>query len=328
MSNILVTGAAGYIGSHFVRRFLGAKQSKNIIAVDNLSVGHLESLPKNDRFVFYENDIGNFDFMRNLMEKHKVESVVHFAASAYVGESQEKPFKYFDNNVVGTLNLFKAMNETGCRKIVFSSSCATYGNPDYSPIDEEHAQRPVSVYGTTKYMIEKAIQALATTGWSYASLRYFNAAGADDSGEIGESHEPETHIIPLTLQTALGKREVLQVFGDDYDTEDGTCVRDYVHVNDLADAHIQALDKLDSGTKELAVNLGSSVGASVKQVIEMCKQVTGRNINVKYSPRRAGDAVALFADHKRATEQLGWKPAYDLKRIVETAWNWESNRKY
>jgi len=328
LSNILVTGAAGYIGSHFVRRFLGAKQDKNIIAVDNLSVGHLESLPKNDRFVFYENDIGNFDFMRDLMEKHKVESVVHFAASAYVGESQEKPFKYFDNNVVGTLNLFKAMNETGCRKIVFSSSCATYGNPDYSPIDEDHAQRPVSVYGTTKYMIEKAIQALATTGWSYASLRYFNAAGADDSGEIGESHEPETHIIPLTLQTALRKREVLQVFGDDYDTEDGTCVRDYVHVNDLADAHIQALDKLDSGTKELAVNLGSSVGASVKQVIEMCKQVTGRNINVKYSPRRAGDAVALFADHKRATEQLGWKPAYDLKRIVETAWNWESNRKY
>jgi UDP-glucose 4-epimerase len=328
LSNILVTGAAGYIGSHFVRRFLGARQEQNIIAVDNLSIGHQESLPKNDRLIFYKHDIGDFDFMRDLMAKHPVESVVHFAASAYVGESQEKPFKYFDNNVVGTLNLFKAMNETGCRKIVFSSSCATYGNPDYSPIDEDHAQRPVSVYGTTKYMIEKAIQALATTGWSFASLRYFNAAGADDSGEIGESHDPETHLIPLTLQTALGKRKVLEVFGDDYDTEDGTCVRDYVHVNDLADAHIQALDQLDSGTKELAVNLGSSIGASVKQVIELCKQISGREINVKYSPRRAGDAVALFADHKRATEKLGWKPAYDLKRIIETAWNWEENRKY
>jgi UDP-glucose 4-epimerase len=328
LSNILVTGAAGYIGSHFVKRFLSSTQGKKLIAVDNLTVGHRQSLPEDDRVVFYENDIGDYDYMLALLKKHEVEAVVHFAASAYVGESQEKPFKYFDNNVVGTINLFKAMAETGTRKIVFSSSCATYGNPTYCPIDEDHTQKPVSVYGTTKYMIEKAIQALATTGWSYASLRYFNAAGADDSGAIGESHEPETHLIPLALQTALGKREVLSVFGDDYDTEDGTCVRDYVHVNDLADAHLQALGKLDGGTKELAVNLGSSVGASVKQVIDMCKAVSGREIKVKMCPRRPGDAIALFADYKRATEQLGWKPAYDLKRIVETAWKWESNRKY
>lgn len=328
MSNILVTGAAGYIGSHFVRRFLQSRKDAQLVAIDNLTVGHRESIPQNDRVIFHEHDMGDYEFMLSLLKKHNVCAVVHFAACAYVGESQEKPFKYFDNNIIGTLNLFKAMNEAGVKKVVFSSSCATYGNPDYSPIDEDHAQRPVSVYGMTKLMCEKAIQALATTGWSYASLRYFNAAGADDSGEIGESHDPETHLIPLALQTALGKREVLQIFGDDYDTADGTCVRDYVHVNDLADAHLQALEKLDGGVRELAVNLGSSVGASVKQVIDMCKQVSGRDINVKMCPRRAGDAVALYADHKRATELLGWKPEYDLKRIVETAWNWESNRKY
>jgi UDP-glucose 4-epimerase len=327
LSNILVTGAAGYIGSHFVRRFLSTKSDGQVIAVDNLSVGHRESLPDTERILFFEHDIGDYEFARELFGKHDIHAVVHFAASAYVGESQEKPFKYFDNNVIGALNLFKAMGEAGVNKLVFSSSCATYGNPDYSPIDEDHPQRPVSVYGTTKYMIEKAIQSLATTGWSYVSLRYFNAAGCDDSGEIGESHDPETHLIPLALQTALKKREVLSVFGDDYETADGTCVRDYVHVNDIADAHLLAFDKLDSGAK-LEVNLGCSVGASVKQVIDLCKEVSGRDINVKMCPRRAGDAVALFADQKRATEILGWRPKYDLKRIIETAWNWESNRKY
>jgi len=328
LSNILVTGAAGYIGSHFVKRFIGSRQGAKVVAIDNLTVGHKESLPAHDRIEFLQGDVGDFTLMQSVFKKHKIDAVVHFAANAYVGESQEIPFKYFDNNVIGTINLFKAMSEAGINKVVFSSSCATYGNPNYCPIDEDHEQRPVSVYGTTKYMIEKAIQALATTGWSYVSLRYFNAAGADDSGEIGESHDPETHIIPLALQTALGNREVLSVYGDDYETPDGTCVRDYVHVNDLADAHLQALDKLATGQQQLAVNLGSATGASVKEVIEMAKQVTGREIKVKYSPRRAGDAVALYADHKRATELLGWKPQYDLKRIIETAWNWESNRKY
>lgn len=327
LGNILVTGAAGYIGSHFVRRFLNTRNEGRVIAVDNLSVGHKQSLPDNDRVAFFEQDSGDYDAMLSLFKRHTVDTVVHFAASAYVGESQEKPFKYFDNNVTGALNLFKAMHESGVNKIVFSSSCATYGNPEYCPIDEDHRQTPVSVYGTTKYMIEKAIQALATTGWSYASLRYFNAAGADDSGEIGESHDPETHLIPLALQTALNKRGVLSVWGSDYDTADGTCVRDYVHVNDLADAHIQAMDKLNDGA-QLAINLGSSIGASVKEVIDMCAQVTGREIKVNMCDRRPGDAVALYADHKRATEILGWKPQYDLRRIIATAWNWESKRKF
>lgn len=327
LSDILVTGAAGYIGSHFVRRFLNSKRPGKVLAVDNLSVGHRQSLPDTERVVFFQNDIGDYEFTRSIFRKHDISAVVHFAANAYVGESQEQPFKYFDNNVIGSLNLFKAMAEAGVNKIVFSSSCATYGNPTYCPIDEDHRQKPVSVYGTTKYMIEKAIQALATTGWSYVSLRYFNASGCDDSAEIGESHDPETHLIPLALQTALNKREVLSVFGDDYDTEDGTCVRDYVHVNDIADAHLRAFDKLESGT-QIEINLGSSVGASVKQVIDLCKEVSGRGINVKMCPRRAGDAVALYADHKRATELLGWSPKYDLKRIVETAWNWELNRKF
>ncbi|MDZ4835368.1 MAG: UDP-glucose 4-epimerase GalE [Candidatus Melainabacteria bacterium] len=327
MSNILVTGAAGYIGSHFVRRFLNAKSAGQVIAVDNLSVGHRESLPDTERIHFFENDIGDLEFARSLFRKHDISAVVHFAASAYVGESQEQPFKYFDNNVIGAINLFKAMDEAGVKKIVFSSSCATYGNPNYCPIDEDHPQKPVSVYGNTKYIAEKAIQALATTGWSYVSLRYFNASGCDDSGEIGESHDPETHLIPLALQTALKKREVLSIFGDDYETEDGTCVRDYVHVNDIADAHLLAFDKLESGAKT-EINLGSSVGASVKQVIDLCKEVSGRDIPVKVCPRRAGDAVALFADHKRATEVIGWTPKYDLRSIIETAWNWESNRKY
>ncbi|MBX9667597.1 MAG: UDP-glucose 4-epimerase GalE [Candidatus Obscuribacterales bacterium] len=328
MSTILVTGAAGYIGCHFVRRLLSRRPDVEIIAVDNLSLGHRESLPPDDRLRFFGKDVGDFDFMSTLLKNNNVDAVVHFAAFAYVGESQENPFKYFDNNVVATLNLFKAMQEASVDKLVFSSSCATYGNPDYCPIDENHPQRPVSVYGMTKFIIEKAIQALADAkDWSFVSLRYFNAAGCDESSDIGESHDPETHLIPLTLQTAIGQRDQLNVWGNDYDTADGTCVRDYVHVNDLADAHILALDKLKEKAK-LSLNLGSSVGASVKEVIRVCEEVTGRKINVNYCARRPGDAVALYANNDKATEMLGWKPEYSLEKIVETAWLWEQNRKF
>lgn len=328
MSNVLVTGAAGYIGSHFVRRFLSLRPDGNVVSVDNLSEGHSEALSRDARVTVVDGDIADTKLIVKLLNDYQIQAVVHFAANAYVGESQENPFKYFDNNVKGSINLFKAMDECGVNKIVFSSSCATYGNPSYFPLDENHPQNPVSVYGMTKLIVEKALIALSgAKGWSFACLRYFNAAGADDSGEIGESHDPETHIIPLALQTALGKREVLSVYGDDYETDDGTCVRDYVHVNDLADAHVQALDKLDGGA-QIFLNLGSSVGASVKEVIHLCEEVSGKKINVKYCPRRPGDAVKLAADHKRAKEVLGWAPQYDLRKIVETAWNWESNRRF
>ncbi len=327
LATVLITGAAGYIGSHFLRRLLH-KGGVKIVAVDNLTEGHREALPSDSRITFSETDIADLDKMTRLLQDHKVDAVVHFAANAYVGESQEKPFKYFDNNVIGTLNLFKAMDAVGVSKIVFSSSCATYGNPSSYPIDEDHSQNPVSVYGMTKLIVEKALRALAgSKGWSYASLRYFNAAGADDSGDIGESHDPETHLIPLALQTALGKRDCLNVYGEDYQTPDGTCIRDYVHVNDLADAHIQALEKLGDNA-EIIVNLGSSVGASVKEVVRMCEEVSGKKIALKSCPRRFGDAVELAADYKRAREVLGWQPQYDLRRIVETAWRWESNRRF
>ncbi len=325
-----MTGAAGYIGSHFVRRLLKMRPDAAVVAVDNLSEGHAKSLPDNPRMEFVELNLADEAISAKIFEKHAIDAVVHFAANAYVGESQENPFKYFDNNVVGSLNLFKAMKAAKVSRIVFSSSCATYGNPVYQPLDEQHPQAPVSVYGTTKLMIEHALRALHGSGdLSFYSLRYFNAAGADESGEIGESHDPETHLIPLALQVALGKRECLQVYGDDYDTPDGTCVRDYVHVNDLADAHITALDRLGDGKSHaFNINLGSSVGASVKEVIEVCEEVTGKAVRVKMSPRRAGDATRLTADFARANSLLDWQPKHTLKEIVQTAWNWEQNRRY
>jgi UDP-glucose 4-epimerase len=330
-TKVLVTGAAGYIGSHFVRRLLKMRPEVTVIALDNLSEGHAQSLPTGERIQFYELDLAQESLFAKVFEANAIDAVVHFAANAYVGESQENPFKYFDNNVMGSLNLFKAMEKAKVDKIVFSSSCATYGNPVYQPLDEEHPQSPVSVYGTTKLMIEQALRALSPAkGLSFYSLRYFNASGADDSGEIGESHDPETHLIPLALQVAQGKREFLSVFGDDYDTPDGTCVRDYVHVNDLADAHIAALDRLGEpgDAKAVNINLGSSVGASVKEVIEVCQKVTGKSVAASMCPRRAGDATRLTADYAKAKEELGWQPKYSLEEIVQTAWKWECNRRY
>jgi UDP-glucose 4-epimerase len=324
---ILVTGGAGYVGSHFIKRYLAA-QTQSLVVVDNLSAGHTASVVNQSGAIFQQGDIGDREFINALLAKYKIETVVHFAASAYVGESQQNPNKYFHNNVVNTLNLLAAMEENQVRKMVFSSTCAIYGNPEYVPLDENHPQQPINIYGLTKFMVEKALSGYAAAaGWSYIALRYFNASGADDTGTIGESHEPETHLIPLALQAALGK-SVLNIYGDDYDTPDGTCIRDYIHVNDLADAHCQALKILEQQKGGDAINLGTTYGASVKEVVETCQEVTGRSIPFKLAARRPGDPPRLVANADKAAKVLGWKPQYDLRKTVETAWNWEQNRQF
>ncbi len=326
---ILITGAAGYIGSHFVRHYLSKLNSSEVVALDDLSVGHIESLPK-ERVHFIHARVQDTEKVSRALETYPIDAVVHFAASAYVGESQQKPFMYFENNVIGTLELLKMLDRQGIRKFVFSSSCATYGNPKYLPLDERHSQEPVSVYGSTKLIVEEALNALhLATGWSYVSLRYFNAAGADDAGDIGESHDPETHLIPLALKAALGKVKELKVFGNDYDTRDGTCIRDYVHVNDLAEAHCLALEKMEHAESiAYQINLGTASGVSVKEVIDACEKVTGLKVPVHMTERRPGDATGLYANCNLAEQLLGWKPKYDLERIIETAYKWEKNQRY
>lgn len=326
---ILVTGGAGYIGSQFVRTYLDRFPDARVVVVDNLVEGHKESLQVMPRLSFLEEDIGDYDAMIKIFAEYDIEAVVHFAAFCYVGESQTNPGKYFDNNVARSINLFRAMEASGVRKIVFSSTCASYGVPDKVPITENHPQNPINVYGLSKLLIEKILGGYAdTTGWSYVALRYFNAAGADESGEIGESHDPETHLIPLALKAAKGELDHLDIFGDDYDTPDGTCIRDYIHVADLAEAHWRSLDYLKSNSGGTAINLGTTCGASVKEVIDLCREVTGRDIKSKVGTRRAGDPARLVADATRAGTLLGWKPRFDLRKIIETAWNWETKRRY
>lgn len=326
---ILITGGAGYVGSHFVRTYLKRKPEAELVIVDNLSEGWEETLPQS-RVHLHKVEMGDRQAVGELFKRYKVDGVVHFAANAYVGESQENPFKYLQNNVAQTINLFQAMESNNVRRVVFSSTCATYGVPDYVPIDESHPQRPVNVYGMTKYMVEKALQAMAVSksAWSYVALRYFNAAGADDSGEIGESHDPETHLIPLALKSAKGEISHLLINGDDYETSDGTCIRDYIHVTDLADAHIAALDLMQDAQVTEAINLGTAHGYSVKQIIAMCEEVSGKKIPVKVGPRRSGDPPSLVANNTKAAQVLNWKPAYDLRAIIESAWRWETNRRY
>jgi UDP-glucose 4-epimerase len=326
---VLVTGGAGYIGSHFIQRFLTRNPQAEIVTVDNLSEGHVEAVSHSPRIHFVQADINQSDVIADLLTRYDIRTVVHFAASCYVGESQEKPEKYFENNVVKTLSLLKTMEACGVRRMVFSSTCATYGHPQRLPIDENHPQAPINVYGSTKLMIEQALHAYALSkGWSYVALRYFNAAGADESGLLGECHEPETHLIPLILQTAAGRRDVIQVYGTDYDTPDGTCIRDYIHVNDLADAHLKALDYLDTHSGGEVFNLGTAHGASVLEVLEACREVTGQEIPVVYGPRRPGDPARLIANADKARQLLGWVPEYDLKRTVETAWHWEQRKTF
>lgn len=326
---IMVTGGAGYIGSHFVKTYLEQNPQSDVVVVDNLQTGHREAVGAAGRAHLVVADIGNRDQMRAVFERYPVEALVHFAASCYVGESQENPTLYFHNNVINTLQLMAAMEEAGLTRLLFSSTCATYGNPVQVPMDETHPQNPINVYGQTKLMMEMAMRSYCERlGWHVAALRYFNAAGADSDGLIGECHDPETHLIPLVLQTALGQRAAIDIYGDTYDTPDGTCIRDYIHVTDLADAHCRALKKLETQAGFEAFNLGTTTGTSVKAVIDLCREVTGREIPVRLAPPRPGDPPMLVANADKAREGLGWTTQRDMRTIIETAWNWAQNPRF
>jgi UDP-glucose-4-epimerase GalE len=331
MGMILVTGGAGYVGSHFVRYFSERNKEAGIVVIDDLRRGHKESLPTKTNIFFEECPIGDSDRIDRILAKYPIEAVVHFAASAYVGESQLEPFRYFQNNVMQSLSLFECLEKRKIRKLVFSSTCATYGNPLYLPIDEEHSQKPTNVYGTTKLMIEEALKSLVdSSGWSSVFLRYFNAAGASLDGSIGESHDPETHLIPNILSAAAGLEETILINGTDFETRDGTCVRDYVHVDDLARAHVNALSLLEKQAQPgvTAINLGSAIGATILEVIELCEQVTKRSIAKKFGPRRPGDPPALVANATKAKTLLGWQPDISLRDTIESAWRWQEKRTY
>ncbi len=323
--NILVTGGAGYIGSHVVRLLI--EKGFTPVIFDNLSRGHIESVP---RGVAFENvDLLNKEALMECLTKHKIDAAIHFAAFAYVGESVDNPLMYYRNNVVGSLNLFTALSETGIKKAVFSSTCSIYGNPVSVPIGENQKSNPINPYAKTKLMVEEILSDFDTAyGLKSVCLRYFNAAGASSNGSIGESHDPEPHLIPLILQVALGKREVIQIYGDDYPTEDGTCIRDYIHVEDLADAHVRALEYLVAGKESTIINLGTGNGNSVKEVITTARKITGKEIHQNIVPRRAGDPAILVADNTKAKEVLGWVPQYDISGIIKTAWDWHCNPKY
>lgn len=326
---LLVTGGAGYIGSHFIRTFRALNPGTEVLVVDNLCEGHKESLDGISSLHYEREDIGNVEAMKKLISQYGITELMHFAASCYVNESQSNPTKYFQNNVVKTLNLLKAMDESRVYRLVFSSTCATYGMPVTVPIDENHQQKPINIYGLTKLMIEQTLAGYASVSdWSYTNLRYFNAAGADDEGQIGESHDPETHLIPLVLKAAKGETDYVQVFGTDYDTPDGTCIRDYIHVTDLAVAHCKALDRVRVEKVADSINLGTTYGASVKEVINVCEEITGKKIPVKLSERRAGDPSRLVANAGKAQRMLGWRAERNLESIVASAWRWETNRRY
>ncbi|QDT00344.1 UDP-glucose 4-epimerase GalE [Adhaeretor mobilis] len=316
--NVLLTGGAGYVGSHAAKMLLAAGHTTWVY--DNLSYGHRQAVPE-DRFI--EGDLMDGARLAAAFRDYKIEAVMHFAAFAYVGESVTDPGKYYQNNVVGTLSLLDSMRATGVEKIVFSSTCATYGVPEVVPITEAEKQAPINPYGYTKLVIERAMADYAAAyGLGYAALRYFNASGAAADGSIGEDHQPETHLIPLVLDVALGKRDEIKIFGDDYDTPDGTCIRDYIHVDDLATAHIAALEKIKSG-EGLLLNLGTGEGASVLEVINACRKVTGKEIPARVVERRAGDPDRLVADASLARKTLDWQPKHvGIKPIVESAWAW------
>ena len=324
MKNILVIGGAGYIGSHMVRML--AKQGYNPVVFDNLSKGHREAVAN---YPFELGDLGDKARLTEVFKKYGIEAVMHFAAFAEVGESVKEPSKYYHNNVAKVLDLLDALVENDIKYFVFSSTAATFGEPVRPKIDESHPQNPINPYGNTKLMVEKILADFDTAyGLKATALRYFNASGADDSGEIGESHNPETHLIPIVLQAATGKRASIKMFGTDYPTPDGTCVRDYVHVNDLARAHILALEKMFKDNVSERFNLGSGNGFSVAEIVKEAKRITGIDFTVEKAPRRDGDPAVLVADSAKAERILGWKPQYNLTRIIETAWKWEQHRKY
>lgn len=316
--NILVVGGAGYIGSHTVRHL--ARSGHRVIVYDNLSLGFAAAV-SDQRLV--QGELADQSLLEETMREHDIEAVIHFAAYALVGESVQEPAKYYENNVVATYRLLQAMRNSGVDKIVFSSTCATYGIPDRVPIKEDQPQSPINPYGFTKLVVEHMLQDFHHAyGLRYAALRYFNAAGASPDGDIGEDHDPESHLIPIILQVALGQRPHVTVFGTDYPTPDGTCIRDYIHVDDLATAHEQALLKLETHPA-LEVNLGTGTGYSVQEVIETSREITNRPIEVQFGPRRPGDPPMLVADPERARAILGWEPkSSSLENIIQTAWNW------
>lgn len=315
---IVVTGGAGYIGSHAVKALL--QSGHEVIVFDNLSKGHRAAVSGAE---LIEGDLSDQLVLTRIMRDQCIEAVMHFAALAQVGESVQQPAIYYATNVVGTYNLLEAMRTAGVNKLVFSSTTATFGAPETMPIHEGLPQQPINPYGFTKLVVEQMLDDYARAyGLGFAALRYFNAAGASEDGDIGEDHSPESHLIPLVLQVALGKRASISVFGTDYPTPDGTCIRDYVHVDDLAAAHLLALEQLQPG-KGLKLNLGIGRGYSVREVIDACRKITGHPIPETVSPRRPGDPPELVADSRLAQQTLAWKPKYDsLERIVETAWKW------
>ena len=323
MAKVLVLGGAGYIGSHAVKRLLDS--GKEVIVVDNLLTGHKEAV--DERATFYEGDIRDKDFLTEVFKKEDISQVVHFAASSLVGESVENPLKYFNNNVYGMQTLLEVMNEFDVKEIVFSSTAATYGEPDVTPITEDTLTNPTNPYGESKLIMEKMMKWCDNAyGIKYVSLRYFNVAGAMLDASIGEDHTPETHLLPIILQVALNQREKLMIFGDDYPTPDGTCIRDYVHVVDLVDAHILALNYLSKHDESQIINLGSSNGFSVKELLNEAINVTGKDIPSEIAPRRAGDPSMLVASNEKAKTILGWNPQYtDVETIISSAWQWHQS---
>lgn len=323
---ILVTGGAGYIGSHCVMDL--CKNGMDVVVFDNLSTGHIETVEKLKQFgnvEFVRGDLLNFEDISGVFKKYKnIDAVIHFAAFSQVGESVENPQKYYINNVGGTLNLLRAMLENKVLKIVFSSTAATYGEPKYIPIDELHPQIPINPYGQTKLMIEHIMDDYNRAyGLRSVRLRYFNVVGADDDINIGEWHNPETHLVPNILKSCFGEGKVFNLFGDDYDTRDGTCVRDYVNVVDLANAHILALKYLENGGETNFFNIGTNNGNTVREIFDACEKITGKKIALDVKPRRAGDPATLVADNTKAKNILGWTPNHTLMDSIKTAYNWE-----
>lgn len=322
--NVLVAGGAGYIGSHCVRQLIAAGHQP--IVIDNLVYGHRAAVAP--EIPFYAADFGDAAALDPIFQKHKIDVVMHFAAYAYVGESVTDPIKYYRNNLAAPLTLLEVMLKHGVKKFVFSSTCATYGVPESLPITEDLPQAPINPYGQTKLDVENLLKALARShGLSFAAFRYFNAAGAAEDGAIGEDHDPETHLIPLAIWAAQGSKPALQVFGTDYPTPDGTCLRDYVHVDDLSRAHIACFDKLATPGTKLFYNLGTGTPTSVLEVLKAVEKVTGLKVPVTYAPRRAGDPPALYADATKAKTELNWTPKYTtIEPIIETAWRWHKAR--
>jgi UDP-glucose-4-epimerase GalE len=322
---VLVTGGAGYIGSHTVK--LLVQRGYRPVVYDNLIYGHREAVLNGD---FVQGDLHDTAQLVQVLKQSHITDVMHFAGFAYVGESVQDPLKYYANNVVGTLSLLQAMRTVGVQHLIFSSTCAVYGHPQHPVLTEEHPLCPINPYGESKLFVERMLQSSAAAyGLRYISLRYFNAAGADPEGELGESHDPETHLIPLVLSVASGRRSDVSIFGTDYETADGTCIRDYIHVSDLADAHIRALEALDTDKAQTVYNLGTGTGYSVRQVIETAAHVTGRSIATQIAARRPGDPPCLVAAADKIRSALGWQPRYtDLPTIIATAWRWECQRHY